>query len=564
MAEPSTSPGGAPRILVVTSARVPGDAVTPVLAALEAAGGEIRALDVGKMSARATWRVWQTVVGELAERRLHQELAESPPDVALAFDPAAVKALAAARDEAQGGAPVVAVVPDLEPDASWGDTDADRYLAIDEEAAVALADAGVADDRIIPVGPLGERAFAEAAAEPRQLLRERFKLGGGPIVLVQVAGLGGELASQLALQLSLIPGRPLFLFDAGGDTDAAQTLRSQVPTLDIRAKLFGTTRDAPRLWRAADVVIARPMAKTVARALILGARLVGLSPEGDDQLAAIEALEARKLARGAANPLLIASAIEPLLSQSARTDDRIAADGAETVADAAYLIAAQKEALLEEIHAARRAERSARVDAATTAAETQQRRARAAGDLEDLGGAAEPADVAPDIDRAEIEELIRQIARRTEKGKKRLIEARQAADSWQKRADEASRAGDDAAAKKAQSSADRERARMHETLAELAELEKEMTRLRRARSAAQSAPRKRPAAGARASAGSAKAKRAKSPSGRGRELSSVDELLERLKREQASGRKTSPTTGGDIDDELEALKRKVEDRRRRR
>ena len=101
-------------------------------------------------------------------------------------------------------APVIAVVGDLDPAAAWAQTDADRFVAVDELAAVALADAGVEGDRILVVGAIGERAFAEAGATRiARALRTRFKLAG-KIALVEVAGLGAELTGQLALQLSLL------------------------------------------------------------------------------------------------------------------------------------------------------------------------------------------------------------------------------------------------------------------------------------------------------------------------------------------------------------------------
>src|SRR5207344_2093152 len=106
-------------------------------------------------------------------------------------------------------------------------------------------------------------------------LRARFKLprpGGreppGPggreppskVALVEVAGLGPELTGQLALQLSLLDGNDAitWLFDAASDVEVAAVLRRQVPSLGLRAKLFGATGDAALLWRAADIVIARP------------------------------------------------------------------------------------------------------------------------------------------------------------------------------------------------------------------------------------------------------------------------------------------------------------------
>ncbi|MGE5185001.1 MAG: hypothetical protein ACM31C_23190, partial [Acidobacteriota bacterium] len=155
-------------VLVVTSAGAAASAVVPVLAAIEAAGMRVRAIDVGAAGGGGggvTDRVRRALLGEGAERKLRKELEVNPPDAAVVFDPHAALALTVARDQVQNPAPVIAVVGELEPATAWAQTDADRFVAIDELAAVALADAGVEGDRILVVGAIGERQFAEAGAQ---------------------------------------------------------------------------------------------------------------------------------------------------------------------------------------------------------------------------------------------------------------------------------------------------------------------------------------------------------------------------------------------------------------
>src|SRR2546430_11026148 len=273
------------QVLIVASDGAPSAAVVPVLAAIEAAGMRVRAIDVGLAGGGGGGmadRVRRALLGEGAERRLRRELEISPPDAAVVFDPHAALALTVARDQVQNPAPVIAVVGELEPAEAWAETDADRIVAVDELAAVALADAGVEGDRILVVGAIGERAFADAGRDDRAALRTRFQLSG-KVALVEVAGLGAELTGQLALQLSLLDGGDAitFLFDAAGDADAAAVLRRQVPTLGLRGKLFGATGDAPLFWRAADVIVARPRPQVISRIMLVGAKLVALI---DDQV----------------------------------------------------------------------------------------------------------------------------------------------------------------------------------------------------------------------------------------------------------------------------------------
>src|SRR6202012_3902856 len=148
--------------------------------------------------------------------------------------------------------------------------------------------------------------------EDRAALRGRFKLSG-KVALVEVAGLGPELTGQLALQLSLLDGGDAitWLSDAAGDVEAAGVPRRQVPTLGLRAKLFGATADAALLWRAADVIVAGPRAGGAARTRLVGGKLValidGLVPDGATLAAA---LEARKRAIAARGLLLLASAMD--------------------------------------------------------------------------------------------------------------------------------------------------------------------------------------------------------------------------------------------------------------
>src|SRR5690606_12315122 len=119
----------------------------------------------------------RALVGELAERRLLRELEERPPDVAVAFDPGSAAELSAARDESTSPAPVVAVVPELDPKGDeWAGAAADRYLTVDDLAAVALADSGVEGERVLPVGPFCPLPYAAAGREARGPLRARFKL----------------------------------------------------------------------------------------------------------------------------------------------------------------------------------------------------------------------------------------------------------------------------------------------------------------------------------------------------------------------------------------------------
>ncbi|HEY1818284.1 MAG TPA: hypothetical protein VGG74_38345 [Kofleriaceae bacterium] len=533
-------------VLVVTSSGAPAAVVVPVLAAVEAAGMRVRAIDVGGAGGGGggvTDRVRRALLGEGAERKLRRELEASPPDVAVVFDPHAALSLTVARDQVTSPAPVIAVIGELDPAAAWAQTDADRFIAVDELAAVALADAGVEGDRILVAGAIGERAFAEAGAQDRASIRSRFKLSG-KLALVECAGMGAELTGQLALQLSLLDGGDsvTFLFDAGGDADAAAVLRRQVPTLGLRAKLFGVTADAALLWRAADVIVARPRPEVVARTLLVGGKLIALIddlvPDGA-KLAA--ALEARKRAIATRGLLLLASAMD---SGFHGTPPPPHDDGADQVADIVAAVAGDKRAVIDERRTAAQVQTRDRVRAASAAAQAAAQTTAMPGELEDLGGASDPVDTSNVPDKAELERLRGEVARRVAEMTKSMAAARDAATELADKAKGAAARGADDEAAQLERKADAERARMHSMLAELATLEAEMKELERAIEKIGDLPPP-PAA-------------PKAPP-----RSSIDDQLDQMKRgagnvpppKQASAPKKPASSN--VDDELAALKKKM-------
>ena len=439
-------------------------------------------------------------------------------------------------------------------------------MAVDELAAVALADAGVEGDRILVVGAIGERIFAEAGMQDRAALRARFKLAG-KLALVEVAGLGAEATGTLALQLSLLDsGEAItFLFDAAGDADAAAVLRRQVPALGLKAKLFGATADAALLWRAADLIVARPRPETLARVLLVGGKLVALvddTLEGAARNAA--ALEVRKRAIAAKGLLLLASALE---SAFGGVPPGPTPDGADMIADIVAAVAGDKRGVIDERRVAAQAATRDRVRAATSAAQAAAASTAMPGELEDLsGGTAAPTDGFV-VDRGELERLRNEVALRVTEMTKSMAAARDAATKLS--AEAKGKTGDDAA--QLERRADAERSRMHALLGELATLEQELKELERTiASLPKDMPRASPSSsggGGGAGAGST------APNPRNAPRANLDDALADLKRRAGTpgGPGSSPGTSapppkqeakksqktGTVEDELAALKRKM-------
>ena len=565
------------QILIVTSSGAPSSAVVPVLAAIEAAGMRVRAIDVGNAGGGGGGmadRVRRALLGENAERRLKRELEQSPPDAAVVFDPHAAIALTVARDQVPAiaalAAPVIGVVGELEPAEAWAKTDCDRFVAVDDVAAVALADAGVEGERILVVGAIGERIFADAGAQDRLALRTRFKLSG-KTALVEVAGLGAEQTSQLALQLSLLDGHDAitYLFDAGNDAEVAAVLRRSVPSLGLRGKLFGATADAALLWRAADVIVARPRPEVVARVLLVGGKLVALV---DDQIAgsarAAAALESRKRAISSKGLLMLSSALDSAFTGNPQPPT---ADGADQIADIVAAVSGDKRGVIDERRAAAQAATRDRVRAASAAASAVAAAGAMPGELEDLGGDA-PPEPGPELDHEEIARLRTEVQQRKAEMTKSMMASRDAAAKLSDQAKGATARGATDEAAQLERRADGERAKMHTLLTELATLETELAELERVAKQFESAPRPpRPDRGERAERGAT----SDEPAPRGKPAASIDDALNDLKRRagspgassaapkqaapKSSGQSgaTKAKSGGNVDDELAALKKKM-------
>ncbi len=566
-------------VLVVTSSSAAPSAVVPVLAAIEAAGIKLRAIDVGAAGSTGGGvadRMRRAIAGEGASRKLRHEMELSPPDAAVAFDPHSALALTSARDQIASPVPVIAVVGELDPAQAWSQTDADRFLAVDEIAAVALADAGVEGDRILVVGAIGERAYADAATQDRTSLRTRFKLGG-KTALVEVAGLGAELTGQLSLQLSLLDASSAitFLFDAGSDADAAAVLRRQVPALGLKGKLFGATADAPLLWRAADVIVARPRPEVISRVMLVGGKLVALI---DDAVAngahLAAALEARKRAIAAKGLLLLSSALD---SAFGGTPPSATDDGADQIADIVAAVASDKRGVIDERRNAANAATRDRVHRATAAANAAAAQTAAAGDLEDLGGGGSSfADAVADLpDKAELERLRADVAKRVVDMTKQMTAARDAANESGEKAKGARARGATDEAAQLERKSDAERARMHSLLAELATLESELKDLEASIRALGDVPRASSSASSSSTSSSSSSAGAPRPREAPPRASSIDDELARLKRQggggpsaarpsttssssSSSSPKSSRPADRTVDDELAALKKKMQ------
>jgi len=328
-------------------------------------------------------------------------------------------------------------------------------------------------------------------------------------------------------------------------------LRRQVPSLGLRAKLFGTTADAARLWRAADVIVARPRSEVISRVLLVGGKLVALV---DDDIAgsarAAAALEARKRAVPARGLLLLASAIDAAFAAAAPAP---LPDGGDNTADITAAVAGDKRGVIDERRIAAQAATRDRVRAASAAANAAAQTAAMPGELEDLGGAPPAPVEVPDA--AALSRLRAEAQRRLADMTRSMATARDAATRLGDEAAAARARGDTGEAAQLEQRADAERARMHALLTELATLDAELKELERASRAAADAARTAPAEPPPRTRASSEPR-----------VAPIDDALDELKRRTAAAGPAEPLpraarprrpAGTTLDDELAALKQKM-------
>ncbi len=533
-------------VLVITSHGTPSGCATPVIADLAAAGHRVRAMDVGRIGARhqgTVERVIKAISAEFTERRLARELSANSPDVAVAFDPGSVRALLELRRHSSTSVVVVAVVAELDPDPAWFGVKADRFLAVDSEAAVNLADGGVSAVRIMTVGPVVTRAYADAGRQKRKVVRARFGLPlSESVVLANVEGLGSERATQLALQLSLLDRPMMVLFAAGGDIDVANALRRQVPTLSLRAKLFGRTEDAALLWRASDVVIASPTPEIAQRVLILNTKMIALAADDVEGIQIAAALEDREMGGAAANTLMVSGALEAMLAPGHSPSSSTGTDGAANIADIVAIVGRDKSGVVRETQSAK-ARSWTGANTARSASDARDAVPRGVPQgLEDLSGGifqdlssgfSTDGAHGSDAKGTSAQTLARLRAKMEQLGKT-VGAAQDAAEQWETKKDDASERGDLKQAKSAARKAAEERASMHRMLKEMSRIEGQLRKLE-----GRDKPRRT---------------QGRQSSARGQSPKNMDDLFNEMKKDNVAS----------VDDELAALKRKMTGKRGKR
>ena len=191
-----------------------------------------------------------------------EPLAGAPPDVAVGCD-AAGRTMLAQVSEATARVGLIASYG-LEPGSAGDVASVDLWAVGHPAVADVLRADDVAADAIevtgIPIPP------GFAAAPDRAAARVAAGLPADDAVLLVRTDAAPDEIGALLVQLALLDGRPLLLFDVGDDEAATARLRAEVPHRGLRAKMFAAGPDAGSFAARADLAVVPPDPFAIARA----------------------------------------------------------------------------------------------------------------------------------------------------------------------------------------------------------------------------------------------------------------------------------------------------------
>ncbi len=459
-------------VLFLPTASAEPVSIAPVLASLHALDLVVRVVDSTSLEQEgAVTKIWQTLTGDTAKDKIDSELRATSPRVVMSTSAEVCHTVFA---QVPATTVRVAFVTDWQPSLAWANVVADRYFTMDEHAAVALQSLGVAGGSIVPLGVFCELAFVKTREIKRQVLRQRFGLATSKVVTIEVEKLSREEIRQVATELASA-GLPdvTYLFDAGDDENAAAAVRTCIPKVSLRAKLFGASSDAPLYWRASDVICGNATSHTVSRAVATGAKFVSFSGNVGGAAERALSLAPRKMGMSIHDMTELSAAITRALRLPAATPKSLAKDGARNLAESMVVLLRDSDT----ITAKRRQQLDAVVQADITEmvekAKVFLRRQSKATGLEDLSSPPRFDQELPS--KQQVTAVIRQIRQRmADLEAKAQLEQRQV-DLWRRRLDTNDlndSLGNDQGKKVDKRHADKQsqhyKQSMHKTLAELA------------------------------------------------------------------------------------------------
>jgi processive 1,2-diacylglycerol beta-glucosyltransferase len=208
------------------------------------------------------------LLSKLLSPRLEQLLREFNPDIILTTHAFPTGMLAMLKRRETMGIPLASAVTDYHVHSFWIHHGVDMYFIPAPDLAYSLAEAGIAGERIKPVGIPIRSQFRQRL--DREVAKERLGLNKLPAILVMGGGLGLGRIELIARELVNQPEFQVIVV-AGKNNRLRETLeRIRSP----RFKVFGFVDSMAEVMTAADIIISKPGGVTTAEILALKKPLV--------------------------------------------------------------------------------------------------------------------------------------------------------------------------------------------------------------------------------------------------------------------------------------------------
>lgn len=207
-------------------------------------------------------------MNRLGAGKLGRYLAGSRPDLVVSVHPTPAGALSHLKGRGRIDCPHATVFTDFVAHTQWVHPHVERYFVPAEEIRARLLARGILPERVQASGIPIESPFA--APSDRRGLRAELGLASDlPVVLV-MAGLHGTLGGlgEVVKVLTALPLSVQALVVCGQDQRFAERLR-RLAGGDPRVRVFGYVEGVHRLMGAADLLVSKAGAVTMAEALAL-------------------------------------------------------------------------------------------------------------------------------------------------------------------------------------------------------------------------------------------------------------------------------------------------------
>jgi UDP-N-acetylglucosamine:LPS N-acetylglucosamine transferase len=418
----------------------------------------------------ASWAGLRLGSADLAARgwpAVKEALADRAAKVVVALDPVTAAAVDAWRAEGLVRAPLVGVLDGLRLDPAWARTSVDRLSVADPVQAEEALELGLPAECLVPCGIPVCGGFSSINPDDKAALRERYGLPvDRPLVLMVTHEVEHDQLTGALFQLSMVGDRATLLFDVARDDGGAELLRRRSKLYGLQARMFGKVEQAPELWAAADVVVARPHKYVEQRALALRLPMVHLLPDTEAQRETARIYADRGIGRAVGNMATLAAELETQISPATLSASRqimgeiSKRSAAKEVARMVAQVAAQAEQILEEqYHRKPRHTPASAPSGAPAAAPPPEQQ----GPLEFIG-------IDPDSEagREWEQETLEDMAVVELETNRQVSEHQQEADRWRRRAVLAAERGEPELKRAAEDLVERHVEAMHRALADLA------------------------------------------------------------------------------------------------